>query len=253
MMELYLADKTALVTGASAGIGAGIARCLAAEGVRLAVTARRADALAALAAEVEAAGARPATVIAGDLTDRGDLDRIATQAEYALGQVDILVNCAGASRPTTLEGDDAFWEDAYALNFTSIRRLTHRLVPGMQARRCGRIINVSGSVEQRRLNAAAAAKGALHLWAKGLSWVVAKDGVTVNTIMPGRIWSEQIRERLHPEERERQAFIDANIPMGRFGEPEELGHVATFLASPLASYVTGTSIPVDGGMKQLPL
>lgn len=120
----------------------------------------------------------------------------------------------------------------------------------MRARHWGRIVNISGNLEQRRLNAAAAAKGALHIWAKGLSCVVAKDGVTVNTIVPGRIWSEQIRERLHPDEQERQAFIEANIPLGRFGEPEELANLATFLASPLASYITGTVIPVDGGMQR---
>jgi 3-oxoacyl-[acyl-carrier protein] reductase len=84
----------------------------------------------------------------------------------------------------------------------------------------------------------------------GLAGVVAKDGITVNTIAPGRIWSEQMREKLHPDEVERQAFIDANIPIGRFGNPEELAVMATFLASPLASYITRTVIPVDGGMRR---
>ncbi len=250
-MQLGLLGKTALVTGASAGIGAAIARGLAREGVRLAITARRIDALLALAEALKADGAPPVTVIPADVTQPGDLDRMAAAAQAALGQVDILVNCAGASRPTSLEGGDALWDDAFTLNFASIRHLTHRLVPGMQARRWGRVINITGGVEQRRLNAAAAAKGALHVWAKGLSCVVAKDGVTVNSIVPGRIWSEQIR-RMHADDLERQAFIDANIPTGRFGEPEELGHLAVFLASPLASYVTGTVIPVDGGMQRFP-
>ncbi len=220
--------------------------------MRLAITARRGDALRVLATEMEAAGGSLVAVIPADIADQGELDRMAMEARDRLGPVDILVNCAGASRPTSLEGDDALWDEAHVLNFTAIRRLTHRLVPSMRARRWGRVVNVSGSVEQRRLNAAAAAKAGLHIWAKGLSCEVAKDGVTVNTIVPGRIWSEQIRERLHPDAQERQAFIDANIPMGRFGEPKELAVLATFLASPLASYITGTVIAVDGGMQRFP-
>jgi 3-oxoacyl-[acyl-carrier protein] reductase len=176
--------------------------------------------------------------------------RSAAAAEAALGQVDIVINAAGASGPTTLESPDEAWEESYALNFASIRRLTHGLVPGMRKRGWGRIINISGTMEPRALNTAGAAKAALQAWAKGLARVVAKDGVTVNTIAPGRIWSEQIRERLHPDDAERQRFIDAEIPIGRFGEPEEFAVMAVFLASPVASYVTGAVIPVDGGMRR---
>jgi 3-oxoacyl-[acyl-carrier protein] reductase len=252
-MQLDLSNKTALITGASAGIGVAIARSLAQEGVRIAITARREDALRDLAAALEAEGASPVTIIPADITHGDDIARIAATATEKLGQVDILVNSAGASSPTTLTAADAFWDQAYMLNFESIRRLTHRLIPGMQARRWGRVLSISGSGEMRSLNAAGVAKGALHAWAKGLASLVAKDGVTVNTIAPGRIWSEQIRERLHPDAQERQAFIDANIPLGRFGEPEELAAMAVFLASPLASYITGTVIPVDGGMRRFTL
>jgi 3-oxoacyl-[acyl-carrier protein] reductase len=249
-MQLDLTNRTALVTAASAGIGVAIARGLAREGVRLAITARRKEAIAALAAALEVEGNAPVTIIPADITAPGDLTRIDAMATEALGHVDILVNSAGASRPTTLDAEDAVWDDSYALNFSAVRRLTHRLVPGMQARGWGRVINISGSSEPRDLNAAAAAKGALHLWAKGVSCLVAKDGITINTIAPGRIWSEQVREKLHPDARQRQVFIEAHIPLGRFGEPEELAALATFLASPLASYITGTVIPVDGGMRR---
>lgn len=115
----------------------------------------------------------------------------------------------------------------------------------MQAKRWGRILNLSGSMEPRSLNAATAAKAALHLWAKGLSCDVAAHGITVDTLAPGRIDSEQVRDRLHPTEESRRAFIDRYIPIGHFGEPEDL---VAFLASPRARYITGAVTPVDGGM-----
>ena len=232
--------RTCLVTGASAGIGAGIARLLAEQGARIAATARRAD-------KIER---HPnVTAISGDITAAADVARIVAEAMRAVGQVDILVNCAGGSRPTTVDADEAFWEEAMALNFTSARRLTTALLPGMRQRRWGRIVNISGTMEPRGINAAVAAKAALHLWAKGLACEVAAEGVTVNTIQPGRINSEQILEKLHPTEESRRAFIARNIPIGHFGEPEDIAHLVAFLASPAARYITGTVIPVDGGMR----
>src|SRR6218665_2994025 len=103
-------------------------------------------------------------------------------------------------------------------------------------------------MEPRSLNAASAAKAALHIWAKGLACDVAADGVTVNTIAPGRINSEQILTKMYPTEEARERFIAANIPIGYFGEPDDIANVVTFLASPLARYLTGAVIPVDGGM-----
>lgn len=247
-MKLELQGRTALVSGASSGIGAGIARVLAAEGVRLAITARRADKLEALAAAIADTGAPAPLVFAGDITNAADVTRIAAAAQAALGSIEILVNCAGGSRPLPTDAADAAWEEAFALNFTAARRLTEALLPAMRARRWGRVVNISGSMEPRSLNAASAAKAALHLWAKGLSRDVAADGVTINTIPPGRINSEQILEKLHPTEASRRAFIAENIPIGYFGEPEDIGHLVAFLASPLARYITGAVIPVDGGM-----
>jgi 3-oxoacyl-[acyl-carrier protein] reductase len=248
-MDLDLASRTALVTGASSGIGAGIARVLGGEGAHVVVTARRAAPLEALVAEIAAAGGRPPVIVLGDVTDAGDVARIAREATAALGQIDILVNAAGGSRPIATDAADAAWDEAFALNFTAARRLTEAVLPAMRARKWGRIINISGSMEPRSLNAASAAKAALHLWAKGLAGDVATDGVTVNTIPPGRINSEQILNRLHPTEEARQAFIAKNIPIGYFGEPEDIGHLVAFLASPLARYITGAVIPVDGGMR----
>ena len=247
-MDLNLEGRTALVSGASSGIGAGIARVLAGQGVRLAITARRRDLLERLAEQLAAAGAGKVVVVSGDATDADDVARIAAEATAALGAVDILVNCAGGARPTRPDAPDADWEEAFALNFSAARRFTQAVLPAMQARQWGRIINISGSMEPRSLNAASAAKAALHVWAKGLSCDVAAQGVTVNTIAPGRINSEQILDRLHPTEEGRRAFIQRNIPIGYFGDPEDIGHLLAFLASPLARYITGAVIPVDGGM-----
>lgn len=247
-MEWNLKGRTALVSGASAGIGAGVARMLARHGVRVAITARRHDLLRQLALDIAGTGAATPVVVAGDLTDAHDVRRIVADAAGALGPLDILVNCAGGARPTGLGAPEADWDEAFALNFSAARRLTQAVLPAMQARGWGRIVNISGSMEPRALNAASAAKGALHLWAKGLSCDVAMHGVTVNTIAPGRINSEQIRDKLHPTEESRQAFISRNIPIGYFGEPEDIAHLVAFLASPLARYITGAVIPVDGGM-----
>ena len=248
-MDLKLAGRTALVTGASMGIGNAIARALAQEGVRLCVAARRRNLLEDLARTIVSAGGLPPHIEAIDIMAEGAPQRLASAAAATLGCVDILINCAGGSRPQIpLDAPESEWEEVLRLNFDRVRQLTHAVLPVMIERGYGRVINISGKSEPSGLVAANAAKAAIHAWAKGLSRVVGRHGITVNSIPPGRIMSEQIRAKYSEEFRARQSAEE--IPMGRYGEPEELAALAVFLASPVAGYITGAVLPVDGGLRR---
>jgi 3-oxoacyl-[acyl-carrier protein] reductase len=247
-MDLQLGDKTALVTGASMGIGRAIARGLAAEGVRVATVARREELLASLAEEIVAAGGQRPVAIVQDIMAEDAAPQLRDRALAGLGRVDILVNNAGGSRVLPIDAPEERWTEAITLNFTRQRQIAHALLPQMIERRWGRIINITGKSEPERLNAAFAAKAAMHAWAKGLSREVGQHGITVNSIPPGRIMSEQIR-RNYPEDY-RAHFAETEIPVRFWGEPEDLAVMAVFLASPLARYVTGAVIPVDGGLRR---
>ena len=247
-MDLQLKGKTALVTGASSGIGRAIAKGLAAEGARVAITGRRGEALEKLAAEIVADGGPAPVVVVCDAMEEGYVDAIATATARAMGAVQVLVNNAGGSRAFGMEGTEAQWEEAFTLNFTRHRQLTHRLLPGMVEGRWGRVINITGKSEPEGLNGAFCAKAAVTAWSKGLSREVGRHGVTVNCIPPGRIMSDQILRNYAPEYRAWQS--EHEIPMGRYGEPEDLAVLAVFLASPLAGYITGAVLPVDGGLRR---
>jgi 3-oxoacyl-[acyl-carrier protein] reductase len=248
-MDLGLRGRRALVTGASQGIGRAVARALALEGALVAGAARRTADVEALAEAVAAEGGTRILPLAADLMAPGAPEALAAAAEAALGGVDILVNAAGGSRPLTFDAPREAWDEGMELNFHRLRELTHALVPGMRARGWGRIVNFTGTSEPKIINAAFAAKAAVHVWSKGLSREIAADGVTINCLQPGRIRSEQMAKRYPTPEAERE-FSDAEIPARRFGEAAEIADLAVFLASARAAYVTGTVIPVDGGMSR---
>jgi 3-oxoacyl-[acyl-carrier protein] reductase len=247
-MDLGIAGKTALVTGASMGIGRGIAKALAAEGVRLALVARRINLLEEVASETTAAGGTAPVLIQQDIMAEDAAEQIASKALAALGSVNILINNAGGSRHFGKDAKEEQWTEALTLNFTRQRQLTHRLLDQMIANKWGRIVNITGKSEPDGVNGAFAAKAAMHAWAKGLSREVGKAGITVNSIPPGRIMSEQIRRNYTPEYRQWQA--DNEIPVGRYGEPEDIANLVAFLVSPRAAYITGAVIPVDGGLRR---
>jgi 3-oxoacyl-[acyl-carrier protein] reductase len=251
-LDLQLAGKVALVTGASVGLGRAIAQLLAEEGCRLAIVARGEERLQRAADEIAAAGYERPMVIAADITALGAAETIRDRVLAGFDRLDILVNNAGGSRPFDGLGTREQWDEAMALNFHAGRELAHAFVPTMQARKFGRIINLTGGDEPVALNGGVPPNGATHIWAKALSRVVGGDGITVNSIPPGRLHSEQIDQRLLPSEEAQRKWVAENCPAGYIGEPRDLAVLVAFLASPLARYITGQVIHVDGGARRYP-
>jgi 3-oxoacyl-[acyl-carrier protein] reductase len=249
VMDLELRERTAIVTGCSVGIGREVARVLASEGVVTLVVARRGELLKTLQDEIEGAGWVRPHAFAIDLADRASAARVRDEALSRLGRVDILINNAGGSRPTAVDAPDDVWDESFAINFIAVRRLTQAVLPGMIERRWGRIINVTGTSEPAGTNAAGPAKAAVHAWAKGLSRDVGRHGITVNSLAPGRIHSEQIDQRLHPTPESQEQFAK-QIPLGYFGDPSDAANLIAFLCSPKGRYITGERIHVDGGLRR---
>ena len=247
-MDLGIGGKTGLVTGASTGIGRGIALALAAEGVKLAIAARRRNLLEEVAKEIVSRGGAQPVIVECDLMREDAAATVADAALAGLSRVDILINNAGGSRKFSLDTGEEQWNEALTLNFTRQRQLTHKLLGQMMEAKWGRIINITGKSEPDGINGAFCAKAAMHSWAKGLSREVGKHGITVNSIPPGRIISEQILRNYTPEYRQWQS--EHEIPVGEYGQPEDIANLACFLASPRGRYITGAVIPVDGGLRR---
>jgi 3-oxoacyl-[acyl-carrier protein] reductase len=255
-MELGLRNKTALVMGASRGLGAAIARGLAEEGATVYAAARNTEAVETWARELEP-GAGTVIPLRLDLADIGSVNDGISQL-IAAGGVDIIVNNSGGPPPAAAaDAKRTDWLGHFETMAANIFHLTTSLLPGMREKRWGRIISIASSgVEQpiARLALSNGIRSALIGWSKTLAAEVAADGVTVNVLLPGRIHTQRVDEldaaaagRSGKSVEEVAAESAAGIPAGRYGHPEEFAAVAVFLASEPASYVTGSKIRVDGG------
>lgn len=248
-MDLKLKDRVALVTGGSIGIGTGIAQVLAEERCKVAITARREDLLNGVADEIESAGHDRPLVIKQDIMSDDAGANFKKAIDDAYGQLDILVNNAGFAVPAPVGTEEQVWIDVMNLNWWAVRRVSDLFIPGMIERKYGRIINITGTMEPFGINAATCAKAAVQAWSKGLSREHSKDGVTSNCIIPGRIHSEQ-NKRGFPTVEDELTFAAQHIPAGLFGDPEDIGNLVAFVASPKARMISGSVMYVDGGMKR---
>lgn len=248
-MDLKIEGRRALVLGGNRGMGLAIARALAAEGVALTLAARDETALAQAA---ESLGG--AATVALDLTDTEALPAFARR----VGPVDILINnTGGPPYGSALGRDPRDWEESYRAMSLSVIRLTDLFLPGMIDRGWGRVVTVvsTGAVQPIPvLGISNSLRAGLIAWSKSVATEIAATGVTMNVLMPGRIGTDRVfqtdaatadREGIPVEEVTRRSW--AQIPMGRYGAPEEIGAVVTFLCSAPASYMTGAVVRVDGG------
>ena len=266
-MDLRLTGKRALVTGSSIGIGEEIARALAAEGAIVAVHGRDRGRAERVASEIIATGGR-AVVVAGDLTDDDQVEALCTAIGGGLGGVDILVNNAGGSgaKGKWEETSVTAWADAYDRNVLAAVRLTNRLLPAMRSAGWGRIVNISsmaGTLPPPTAPDYSACKAAMNNLTLSLAKSAATDGITVNAVSPGTVFTPKLETAFRDlaakngwadrdsswSEVERAVLPHvAPVPIGRVGTSGDIANAVAFLCSPLAGYITGMDLRVDGGM-----
>ncbi len=256
-MDLGLNGRTALVLGAGGGLGSAICLALAREGTRVAAADLDGDSAATTAKAVSDAGA-DSLALTWDLADIGSIEAHVGRIEQGLGPIDILVAITGGPAPGPVAGRPAAtWQDAFRSMVLPVISIADRVLPGMRSRGWGRIITSTSSgvvAPIPSLGLSNSLRSALVGWSKTLAGEVGADGVTANVVLPGRVATKRItfldekkaeREGRSVEEVRRDSV--ASIPLGRYGDPAEYADVVTFLASERASYVTGSSIRVDGG------
>lgn len=256
-MDLGLADRVALVAAGSKGLGRAVAVELAASGAAVVLCARGKEALEATCAEIREAGGRALGVTA-DVSAAADVARVVADAERAFERVDILVTNSGGPRPGRFESlTEADWDDATRVLLRSAVAFTRAVLPGMRQRRWGRILNITSIAAKQPVDGlmlSNSLRAAVTAFSRTLANEVASDGVTVNTLMPGYTRTERVIELSQHKAQAEHTTVEAvysrweaEIPMGRLGEPKEFAALAAFLASDRASYITGQAIAVDGG------
>jgi len=257
-MELGLKDKIALVAASSKGLGRASAEAIAQEGGKVTICARDEAALNKTAAEIVAATGAEVLAIAADMASAADIQKVVQRTVDRFGGLHILVSNAGGPPPGYFpDFDDAQWDSAINLSLMSTVRLIRAVLPYMKQAQWGRIINVTSiSVKEPidNLVLSNSIRAAVHGLAKTLANQVGKDGITVNNVLPGYTLTDRVKqlavalaEQRGTTPEEVVANLGTPIPLGRVAQPEEFGAVVAFLASEKASYITGSSIPVDGG------
>lgn len=257
-MDFLLKDKVALVAASSQGLGLAVARELGAEGTRLVLCARGMANLQKARDEIMVETGATVVAVAADLGTPDGVQSVIDAAHDAFGRVDILVTNSGGPPAGPFESHDAAaWDRAIRQNLDSVINLTRGVLAGMKERRWGRIINITSIAVKQPVNnliLSNAVRAAVTGFAKTLANEVGAFGITVNNVMPGYTrtkrlveLADKIAERSGGTREEAAAMWESEIPLGRLGEPEEFAAMVAFLASERARYVTGTSIPVDGG------
>ncbi len=253
-MDLGLQGKVALVMAASKGLGRAVATELAREGAHVVISSRDEDAPAQTAAEIKEATGASVEHRAADITRAEDVRALVSHAAERFGGVDVLVNNTGGPPAGTFDDfDDEGWQSAFELVLLSLIRSVREVLPSMRERGGGRIVNIaSSSIRQpiENLILSNTFRAGISGLAKSLAIELAPDGILVNTIGPGRISTarSQSMDAMGVSVEEVRGQVESQIPLGRYGTPEELARVAAFLASPANSYVTGQAILVDGAM-----